>query len=410
MLTSSYLKNYHRQPQINQKHIAFGKGMADCYLDIDGTFCKDYKDLKCEKRGQECFNETKESIINLDNFFKNFKKFLILNFTTGRNKEGYRHLLKIFKRVELDKDYLSPRRLIINNGGDIYENPENMLLKEFMTKGMLSEKINTQKIEDIKKKTNWDSPYILHSVLKSLEDYDFPVLFAPDGNGGFGDKSAKNILKDRNSWTAFIRQTGNFNYCIGLPPEHNNSPIILEDLANKIIKKLDQKGISYVMGKLKSYKENSGGPAIIIAPRMDGEKASKIVKIDKPEDWQEFDKLKLNKSYDIAEAIKEAQKNGDLVIFAGNDVNDLQAADPETYEKIFKTKAKNLPFMIVVVGDDPGLRDIAKKYPDKVIQVADSCYLLNGIKSGIKKYAEQNPKFEQSLESKEFDFKKEIGL
>ena len=361
-----------------RSQVVFGKNVVHLWLDSDGTHFPDDDQtiLNPGRSGEKRFQDIKKAFNNLSSFIRKCSDTVKLNITTGRNRGEYKHFLKLLGGAGLD--YVSPERLTIKNGGDVYVNTKSLPLKDFIGKGMSSDSIDTAKAEEIKKVANWDADYVRSSILKSMEDYDFPILMSPNGNSDYGDKSANNILRDRGSWTAFLRQDGDLNFFIGLPLSEsgkNNAPA----LAEKIKTKLDKKEISYDLTLRDKDGENSDGPAIVITPKINGHK--------------------LGKDYDVARALKAAIKEGDLVIAAGNGSNDEVMLNPDSYKDISENE-NDLPLMSVVIPDKQCLRDLVQKHPDKVIAVEDAYHLQDGIKLAIKKYAESHPDFELKPEMK----------
>ena len=155
----------------------------------------------------------------------------------------------------------------------------------------------------------------------------------------------------------------------------------------------------------------------------------------------------LTKAYDTNEAIKDAIKNNDLVIAAGDSSNDTEMINPFTYMENYITKeleqklgnkikrfsskgtagvislmqildsepelAKSfmkMPFVGIIVKRGDGEDKLSELYPlaegkYKKIVIVEEGELQKGIKEAIKLYSEQNPKYAEKLSH---DLKNEI--
>lgn len=366
----------------------FGAGKIHLWFDSDGTYFpeSDQNILKPEKSDTKSFKNLKAAFEALNKFISKFKKDIELNITTGRNRGEYRHYLDLVKKSGLS--WVIPDRLVTKNGGDVFlKTSDNTPSEKAPHAGWPSlSSVDKSKREEISKLTRWDSNYIQSTILEVLEEWDFPIVYSPTGSGDYGAKSYKhiwNLVNERfnNPWTAFVRQDGALNFYIGLPP--NNAAINVQDsIAGSIKSKLDAKGISYQMDITHSDWENSDGPSITITPKINDKKLDKV--------------------YDVTKAIKDAQKDNDLVIVAGNGSNDRTMINPETYSEL--TNSDGLPLMSIVVGDNEKLLDVAKRYPQQVLSVGQYD-LLDGVKKAIKLYAEKHPEFKSKLDP---DIAKEI--
>jgi len=150
----------------------------------------------------------------------------------------------------------------------------------------------------------------------------------------------------------------------------------------------------------------------------------------------------LTKHYDINEALKVAKKNDDLVVVAGDEVNDELMLNPFYFlgdelknHKDFSTIVKGIrspqkcveqlekypelakafeemPFMGVVVKNENGgsaLQNLIDAFGDgkyKKLVVVEYGHLQDGIKEAIKLHAQKNSKYKEKLSG---DLAKEIS-
>lgn len=356
--------------------MSFGAGKVCLWLDSDGTYFPndDQNVLRPERRNTDAFWNLKKTFEDLNRFIRNQGEKVELNVTTGRNKGEYSHYLNLIKNAGLD--WIIPDRLVTKNGGDVFlKTPAKTSKTKLQPDWPSSINIDQAKRNDIKRLSNWDSDFIRSSILETLDDWDFPVVVGPTAGEDYGAKSYKhiwNLINDKfdNPWTAFVRQDGDLNFYIGLPPTG-----VLQELQTSIVdsikEKLDSKNIKYEIKHHTSDWENSNGPAIVITPKIN----------NKP----------LDKTYDVAIALDKAKKENDLVIVSGNGSNDVQMLDPDSYS------GTDNPMMSIVVGTNPKLLSLAKKHPDKVI-VVNQYGLLDGVKQAVKVYADKNPGFKALLD------------
>jgi hypothetical protein len=362
----------------DNSNINFGAGKVKLWFDSDDTYFphSDQGILSSENKKHPVFLKVKQAFESLNNFITRNKEDVELNVTTGRNRGEYRHYLDMVKKAGII--WIKPDRLVTKNGGDVFLSSSKLPEKEIVPDWPSARHIDHSKRDDIKEITGWDANYIKSSILETLEDWDFPIVYAPSGGSDYGAKSYKNIwdqVKSRydNSWVALVRQDGDLNFYIGLPPNHAADKI-QHSIVDSIREKLDSKSIKYDMTVRDSDWENSNGPSITINPLING----------KP----------LDKTYDVRKAIIQAIKDNDFVIVAGNGSNDRTMLDPATYTDL--CDIDKLPMLSIVVGDNPKLHQLADQYPDKFLKVGHF-NLLDGVKQAIKKYSDTNPDFRKHL-------------
>ena len=385
---------------MSQQNIFFGAGNIFLKLDSDGTYfpSDDQSILMPENRNTSAFKRLKNAFEGLNNFFDRFHNNIKFTITTGRNVGEYDYWKNLVKNAGINVPI--PDKLITKNGGDSFLKDRQKKLKngQLEPEWPSSGYVDNKKREEIRKLTNWDADYIRSSILTSLKDWDLPVLFAQSGLKDYGAKSYKQYWESTfknycDNLTAFMRDDGDLNFYIGLPinalKDKGNKQafnLVKDSIITEITSRLDEKNIKYNLEYRESDWENSGGPGIAITPLING----------KP----------LDKSYDIAKEIERAKKENDLVIIAGNGINDTPMLNPESYD-LNSNNGKPLPMMSIAIGKEPTLIELAKKYPEYVIHIDEPHDLLNAVKTAIKRYAEKNNEFRNNLEPQ---IAKDIGL
>lgn len=339
-----------------QKKITFTAGEVKFWTDFDGTlFPIDSDDLhskKVVKKLTKYFND-------INNFFQNTNGKAELNITTGRN---YISFYNIYKKL-LNSGILigPPDKVVTSNGKDIF-------IKSNNTKGCPDYKdVDLEKQRKIEALTNWKEDLIRNAVVKYFKDLNIPL-----GQPRNTNPRVKEII------FPVLRNDGELQICIDIP---NNlmSESFVDNLTRYLKDILNSNNVKYKLTFEDYNPMYERGPSIIVEPLVQN--------------------MPLDKAYDIKEALNKAKKEKDLVIVAGDYKNDLTMLNPETYVNS-PEEINNLPLRSIVVGNNPILLELAKKYPDKVI-VTNKFNLLKAIKSSISNYVSTN---------KTFDLKEEIKI
>ena len=297
------------------------KGKVFLFADFDGTFMPFSHKSVCTEHSLFPKEEFSRYFGLLSDFLKNNEKRLELIITTGRNLPKFTAFLEHIKRNEAHIPL--PKKIIINNGGDIYQsnNPGNIF--KGRDAGYTNDNPDAQaKRTAIKKQTGWDGLEIKNKIISVLESLNFQILEVPinEFSSTYGELTLQYYLEkyglDHNSSKfASIQDDGLLGFHIAFCKEMNNNEDYLNRLCQEISDSFENK-ISYSV-QTTLYDWQAGyGPSIRLLPSIDG----------KP----------LNKVYDIKECLKNVIKNNtdDLVIAAGDDENDIPMLTPESYADI----------------------------------------------------------------------------
>lgn len=447
-------------PNNQRKHIpqkqnfSFGQGKVNAYFDFDNTYCPaSHSKLKSMSPDKDTWFSN--YCTNFKNFFNNTREGLTFHITTGRTLGEYNAVSYLVKMRGFELPL--PDSVITKNGSDEYIKQGSD--EDFYKNGNFpfnSNKRNTKKEEDIKKLTGWDGPKIKEGLKKIFESHDLRIVEADSEHSpnDYGPRSLfsdgklryethiplKNNMNPTSDWNVGLRNDGNLKIFYTLPydmcrcSERRNAA----DRINQEIDELfSQNSISYhTYGNIgmEHDSECGGRPFKVLEPKVD----------QNLRDCTVNDKMNrgLTKLYDTKEAVKNAIKDNDLVIVAGDSSNDrimLNPAryldinpdiflelyedsgypedfietlkqNPETYSDIIK-QLEELPFIGIVVKNDKkdSLSDIVNAFGEgskyqKIIEVENG-HLEDGVREAIKLHASRNPKFMEKLSP---DLKKEI--
>lgn len=441
--------NINRIQSFNQQK-SFKAGKVRVFSDFDRTFLP---------ASHKQFVST-DKLITLSSVFcafRNFKDFLNktrkdleFTITTGRTygefltmveaAKKHREMYLLFKEASeilneqvQDNVYFGmplPDTLIVKNGSDEYI--KNGTDEDFYEKGLYPfkyELTNKKKEEDIRKITGWDGPKVKKIINDAFKSRGFRI-FEGDSEHSKNDYDTKSLYTDGklyyeesrpDEWQVGFRKDGNLKMYIIHPRDFENTDLRqnkYQEIKNEIETKLKAENIKF---KLTDENKSDGRIAYSYEP-----------------DLQEIGEEHLTKFYDTSKALKEAEKNNDLVIVAGDGSNDFEMLNPAYYLKNYLTdeiynrhgkenllNALNnpdsiieilnkdselaetfmkMPFRGVVVRQEDGSNDLSilesfasGKY--QKITVVNQGELESGIKQAIKAYSEQNSKYKDVLSS-----------
>ena len=413
-------------------NIGFKAGKVKVFSDFDKTF------LPARHKEFARYND-KKFIDKIENYFKNFKKFLNntregLNFTitTGRTFGEFLTMAEIARNRKFEMPL--PDSLIVKNGSD--EHLKVGTDEEFYKGGAFPfryEITNKEKENKLKKLTGWDGVKAKKIIKEVLNSFNLRIVEADSENSAsdYGTRSlfsagnlkdeSKCIFDDvkQSELTAGLRRDGNLKVTVVYPTglNHLTRTNLIMDIASKIRSELEKNNIGFERILEHDCKNRQ---VITYLPTK-----------------------KLTKHYDPAEALLNAKKNNDLVIVAGDSSNDIPMLKPRLYlehfltpeqkEKYIKTLRavnssdflkkldeegneelakiyKEMPFVGIIVKHSNGENNLSElnlhtKGKYKKIIVVDEANLENGIKDAIKLYSEQNPNFKKELSK---DLEKEV--
>ena len=413
-------------------NIGFKAGKVKVFSDFDKTF------LPARHKVFATFYK-KDFIDAIENYFKNFKKFLNntregLNFTitTGRTFGEFLTMAEIARNRKFEMPL--PDSLIVKNGSD--EHLRVGTDEEFYKGGAFPfryEITNKEKENKLKELTGWDGVKAKKIIKDVLNSFNLRIVEADSENSAsdYGTRSlfsagnlkdeSKCIFDDvkQSELTAGLRRDGNLKVTVVYPTglNHLTRTNLIMNIASKIRSELEKNNIGFERILEHDCKNRQ---VITYLPTK-----------------------KLTKHYDPAEALLKAKKNNDLVIVAGYSSNDIPMLKPWLYlehfltpeqkEKYIKTLRavnssdflkkldeegneelakiyKEMPFVGIIVKHSNGENNLSElnlhtKGKYKKIIVVDEANLENGIKDAIKLYSEQNPNFKKELSK---DLEKEV--
>ena len=332
----------------NGNNITFGKGEVKLWSDFDGTL---FPVNNHQLENENVVLKLKKYFESIIKFFNDSKGDAQCNITTGRNFISFYQIFNNLKNKGIK--VINPDKLVTADGKDVF-------VKSDSSDGPDFKNADKTKQKEIYRLTNWDGKQVRQIVIELFEQLDIPL-----GQPRNSNPPIKDII------FPVLRNDGDLQIDIDIPQKMLSDKFI-NTIINGLKKELDDKKIKYFM-HFEDYDPHfARGPSIIIIPKLEGDS--------------------LNKSYDIRKALKQAQKEEDLVIVAGDYVNDYEMLNPESYVTR-PEDIKDLPLKSIIVGDNPELLQLADKYPDKFV-VTEKFNLLDGIKKAIKDYSTTNPLFE----------------
>lgn len=421
----------------------FKAGKVRVFSDFDKTFLPSSHNNFARNYDIKFVNNIRENFKNFKEFLNNTKDGLKFTITTGRTFGEFMTMAEISRERKFGMPL--PDTLIVKNGSDehIRVNTDEDFYNggEFPFKYEVTNKEKEAKIKEI---SGWDGEKVKKIIYDVLKSYNFRIVEA-DSENSVKDYGARSMFSegkipyevgrvfygtDKADWSVGIRRDGNLKMFLTFPPdmytieERNNA---FNDMQKKINEDLKKEGIKIAPDIEKHFRVNDR-PCISYMPMISTSKNQQLTKL-----------------YDTKEAFQEAKKNNDLVIVAGDGSNDFEMLNPGYYlkdyftEDMYKRHGKRkleyaaeypedlvkllekdseiadiymkMPFRGIVVRQHDGenklheLEPLSKGKYQKII-IVDEGELQSGIKQSIKSYCEQNPKYNEKLNS---DLKKQIG-
>ena len=421
------------QPVNNTKYVSFKAGKTHVFSDFDRTFLPSSQHDFTKNFDKKYVDTLKKYFSNFKEFLEQTKEGLKFTITTGRTFGEFLTMAEISR----NRGYAMPLpdSLIVKNGSD--EHIRTGTDENFYNGGNFPfkyEVTNKDKEEKIKKASGWDGITVQQILKKVFESHHLRIVEADSehGAGSYGTRSlfSENKLpyevgqiyfgSDKADWSVGLRKDGNLKTFIAYPidmEQVQERQEALADIRTEIKSALEQNGIAYVTGK-NGPSEKNGRHCDSYTPNI-----SALGYNDT-----------LNKDFDTREAVKSAIKNNDLVIVAGDGINDLEMLNPISYLKdnapqtlIDKYKSDifyNSETLIQALDSDKDLADFFLKIPFtgiivkqednstdlqilepftngryKKIIVVNQGELQNGIQEAIKLYSAQNSEYKSELSS-----------
>lgn len=355
--------SYVRKPSLNScktphdmSRPTFGAGKVHLWFDFDGTFWPDDG------------ADPKPLATKWAEFLSKVKDDVVFNITTGRNRTEFRWMKKHNPQIP------QPDHLVSKNGGERYlSKPESNTNFSPNPDWPSSIHVDKAKRAEIKDKTSWDGNQILIDIKEVLEDLDFTIILAGNGNDDYGDISLGDFIPDNSDkWFAFIRQDGTLNFTVGFPETMKTDNV--EKVKQALETRLTEKGVKFSSAIKDSDWEfrHSHGHVIELKPEIDG--------------------TPLNKTYDIKKDLQAIDQD-DLIIVGGNGCNDYQMLNAAEYQAL--AKKNGLPLFSIIVGDDPSLKPLHNK--KNVLKSPSPFELLDTVKKAISQHAKNHEGFRKAL-------------
>lgn len=323
--------------------LSFRAGKVELYSDFDGTYLP-AKHVSLHNPNAN--SHMVEYCDRMDKFLKSTKDDLHFHITTGRTFGEYESVSWLLKMRNFRLPF--PETLITKNGSDRFvKNGDDL---DFYENGKFPFSYSNpfkQKEDDIKQLTNWDGTEIRKELKNladkykirlveadsenSVSDYGFRSLYSegklnadewkrlPNDNGRI--KTHQTPIAD---YSLGSRNDGNlklnliFSPDYGFCQERNN---IYDGFMNDLKKFMNDRNVKYHIDWEEASNRNHHRITCSITPQIEGGMLTKL--------------------YDTKEAVKNAVKNNDIVITAGDGSNDFEMLNPMSYiDKEFENQCK----------------------------------------------------------------------
>lgn len=437
-----------------KNNIAFRAGKVNLYSDFDNTYCPAKHSSLHNPNDNAFMNEYCKRMYK---FFQATNGDLHFNITTGRTFGEYESISWLLKMRGFRLPF--PETVITKDGSDrfIKTGSDN----DFYENGNFPFNYNSTQQEKeihIKKLTNWDGDKIHSELIRLADKYQIRLVEADSENSvsDYGDKSLFSSGKlNPDDWTRLPSKDGHIlehktpvaEYVLGFrndgklklnlifPPDYGFCPErnwIYDNFVNDLKTYMQSKNIRYHLDWKPADDSNHHRISCSITP--------------------EFENGELNKLYDTKKALKEAIKNNDIVIAAGDGSNDFDMLNPIKYldedfvrtceekssykefysediqkrledlQKIYNgdnsdyikglrkeltengylKKLKDLPiYSVVIKKKNSKLQSLIDTFsPINKIIVTENANIDEGVKRAIKDYASKNKIFKNGMSEK----------
>ncbi len=323
--------------------VSFKAGKVDLYSDFDGTYCPASHSSLHDINANEFM---KKYCQKMDSFFKSTQNDVHFNITTGRTYGEYESISWLLKMRGFNLPF--PETLITKDGSDRLIKVGTD--KEFYENSNFPfeyERVFKEKEIHFKQVTNWDGIEIKNKLKSIAAKYQIRLVEADSQNSvlDYGDRSLYSTGKLwADDWRKLPIKNNKFlehytpvvDYVIGsrndgklklnliFPPDYGYCPertYIYDSIKQELIQYLQENNVKYHIEWEPANKCNHQRISCSITP--------------------EFENAALTKLYDTKEAVKKAIKNNDIVITAGDGLNDFEMLNPLRYFDInFLNKCK----------------------------------------------------------------------
>lgn len=322
--------------QINT-NLTFKAGKTTIYSDFDGTYMPYSHSSICSDEKSFPRKDFHQTFSEMAKFFDTGKENTELVITTGRNMPKFEAFLNHIRRH--NESIPLPEKVIISNGGDIYQlkNSKTFFETQSPLQSTNDNIFNNNKLNDLKRKINWYPDTIKDRIVNFFRNKGFDVFDSPVNE--FSDSYPHTILEElnnrnynhNNSMFASIQDDGKTGFYIALNKDISSNSDWFEILKGDLGRELSDQVCTIIAKKHDS--ECGKGTSFRILPKVN----------QRP----------LDKLYDTRKAIEEIikQNSNDLVIIAGDDVNDIRMLNPFSYVPLADHSLKSISENIVDLED-----------------------------------------------------------
>ena len=336
------------------ENVVFQAGKVKLYSDFDSTYCPIRQFSLDQKPTSKPYMESYCS--RMKDLFEKTKADMDFHITTGRTFAEYKVFSELLQKHGIALPY--PKTLIIKNGADEFFS-KNIQNNEFP---FVSDKFNQYKKDTVKKEANWDISEIKKQVQDLAKKHKLKVVEGETEHSFrlFGDYSLfKDGSLNPDEWKKLplvdekiqihekpivdfiigMRNDGNLKANIVFPPDYDYCPKRTKAYNNfvaDIERYLKDNKVAYEFDWIEAQSSNKYRKHLNIIPKIDGAPMEKL--------------------YDAKLAFREVVKNKDILIVAGDGINDFSMLNPLEYiEKeeweAFRAKSKNKEFFDLKMSD-----------------------------------------------------------
>lgn len=379
-------------------NITFAAGKVYLWFDNDGTLIP-YANTRLFEQDMERSGGSEK----LGRFYSKLREILSsgkgtvkLNVSTGRRMDSFEAVVSKVRSV--GGDYILPDNVVTSEGGELYKkstvkkcvgilvSPVKKLIDSL--RGVKNGERNTlscyvkdsAKTEHVLQQSQWNLKPLRRRAKILLERHNIKVVDERDLEKPVDPKDI--IIHSEEEPIAFIENTGDLSFSIRFKPDASFNKTAFEDISRELAHSLRKHKMKYLIKTKYHDRSNWGRPTIKIVPFAD--------------------KRPLDKSYEVSKDIEKAKAENDLVIVAGDYINDLPMFNFSSYTSLLKPE--EIPLIGIAVnhpsrkrGYNP-LVDHARRLENKgKILITEPFSLPQAVKNAIKLYAEKNETFKKAL-------------
>lgn len=368
-------------------NINFKAGKTTIFSDFDGTYMPYSHSSVCSEKHKFPRENFHQTFSEIGNFFNKTKENLEFIITTGRNMPKFNAFLNHIRGH--NESIPLPEKVIINNGGDIYRinNCKDFFSTQNPLQATNKNASNEQKLNILKEKTDWEPDKVKNKLINLLRNKGFDVFDTPINE--FSESYPHTILEELNkrgynhqhSMFASIQDDGKTGYYVALNKDISNNSDWFNDIKSNLDKEFAGKNYS-IIGKTNDP-ECGMGTSFRILPKIN----------EQP----------LNKVFDTKNAIQKIidTKSNNLIIIAGDDINDVRMLNPFSYVPMSdKTLSKTSENIVSIEESIYELKKHLLKNPNDTMakdELKQYRALLSIELNQVNQKLEKNPKLKQKI-------------